>query len=87
MKTLQAEQACFDLVFLDPPYAMEDLRKVTEELLPLLAPGALVAVEHQADRPSRVCGALRRTDGRRWGFAGVTFYMREEDTEGVPADE
>ena len=68
----------FDLVFLDPPYAMADLTAVTEGLLPLLAPGALVVTEHRAGFPYAVSAALRETDTRRWGYAGVTMYRERE---------
>ncbi len=73
LRTLAGEGARFDLVFLDPPYAMEDLEAVTEALLPLLAEDARVIIEHQAGRPSRFCAALEAVDSRRWGYAGVTI--------------
>lgn len=83
-KRLQAEQARFDLVFLDPPYAMGDLTAVTEALLPLLAEDARVIIEHQADSPSRFHPALEAVDSRRWGYAGVTICRalppQEEET-------
>ena len=68
----------FDLVFLDPPYAMGDLTQVTGGLLPLLSPGALIVTEHQAGHPYTVCDALAETDARRWGYAGVTMYRPRE---------
>ena len=82
LETLRREGAVFDLVFLDPPYAMGDLRDVTEGLLPLLAEGALVVTEHQAGHPYVMGGALKQTDTRRWGYAGVTFYTRSENAPG-----
>ncbi|MBR4711360.1 MAG: 16S rRNA (guanine(966)-N(2))-methyltransferase RsmD [Clostridia bacterium] len=75
---LAREGRRFDLIFLDPPYAMRDLRAVTEALLPLMADGALVIAEHQAGVPYTVCGALVPADERRWGYAGVTFYRQKE---------
>ena len=42
VRTLQGEGVRFDLVFLDPPYAMQDLTEVTGALIPLLAEDALV---------------------------------------------
>ncbi len=81
VKRLRAEDARFDLIFLDPPYAMTDLTEVTRELLPLLAEDARVIVEHQAGHPSLVCGDLEAVDSRRWGYAGVTILKlrpREE---------
>ncbi len=82
LDTLRREGATFDLVFLDPPYAMGDLRDVTECLLPLLAEGALIVTEHQAGHPYVMGGALKQTDTRRWGYAGVTFYTRSENAPG-----
>jgi len=45
--------APFDLVLLDPPYALDDdtLAGLLADLLPLLAPGATVVVERSADAP------------------------------------
>ena len=80
LDTLRRENALFDLVFLDPPYAMGDLTGVTEGLLPLLAEGALIVTEHQAGHPYRMGEALAETDTRRWGYAGVTFYTLREPT-------
>ncbi len=72
--TLTREGAHFDLVFLDPPYAMGDLRAVTKALLPLCAADALIVTEHERGKPYLVCENLRETDSRQWGFAGMTFY-------------
>ena len=79
---LAREGRRFDLVFLDPPYAIGDLRPVTGALLPLLAEDALVVTEHQAGHPYAVCEALEEADTRRWGYAGVTIYRRKEAEEG-----
>ena len=76
-RLLRSEER-FNLVFLDPPYAMENLRDVTAGLLPMLSPDALVVTEHQADHPYAVCEALREIDSRRWGYAGVTLYRVKE---------
>ncbi len=81
LETLTARGDRFDLVFLDPPYAMGDLTAVTEGLLPLLAPDALVVTEHQAGNPYTVSGALAETDARHWGYAGVTMYEKREAAE------
>ena len=63
----------FDLVFLDPPYDMTDLREVTGQLLPLLSPDAVVSVEHRrGGMPAFADGyALRQT--RLYGVAALTF--------------
>ena len=81
VRLLTEERAVFDLVFLDPPYAMQDLREVTRLLLPLLSPNARVINEHAAERPSTVCEELVQADRRRWGYAGVTFYRLPSEEE------
>ncbi|MBP5728406.1 MAG: 16S rRNA (guanine(966)-N(2))-methyltransferase RsmD, partial [Clostridia bacterium] len=48
VRQLQKENERFDIVFLDPPYAMKDLQSVTESLIPLLAEDAMIILEHEA---------------------------------------
>lgn len=45
---LQRADDRFNLVFLDPPYAMHDLCGVMNALKPLLAEDAIILVEHEA---------------------------------------
>ena len=68
----------FDLVFLDPPYAMHDLREVTARLRPLMSPEGLLICEHQAESPYLVDEAFTLTDRRRYGYAGISIYRQEE---------
>lgn len=75
---LQREGRTFDLIFLDPPYAMEDLTQVTEALIPLLAQGGWMVIEHRAQHEPLVAEGYYCRDSRRWGIAGVTCYSREE---------
>jgi 16S rRNA (guanine(966)-N(2))-methyltransferase RsmD len=66
----------FDWLFLDPPYA-DDPAPVLTTLGqgPLLAPAAVVIVEHDRRRPpADVFGVLRRDDLRRWGDTEVSFF-------------
>ena len=85
VQLLTAEGARFDLVFLDPPYALHDLTEVTGALLPLLAEDALVCVEHPAREPSAVSAALSLCDRRQWGYVGVSLYRKgEEDGGNMP---
>lgn len=80
---LREEGARFDLVFLDPPYAMNDLSGVTGQLKPLLAPGALVIVEHVANQPARVADGYMLTDGRKYGYVGISMYaLSDEEAKG-----
>ena len=68
----------FDLVFLDPPYAMQDLTPVTQALIPLLAPDALVIVEHEYVTAPIVAEAFEKTDTRKYGYCGVSFFSLKE---------
>ena len=74
---MRAEGARFDLIFLDPPYAMRDMREVMEALVPLLAEEALIVLEHQADVMPATADGYRMTDSRRYGYAGISFFVRE----------
>ncbi len=74
VRTLTRENRRFDLVFLDPPYAMSDLEQVTERLKPLLAGEAVVVVEHPAAAPSRVAEGYVLKDTRKYGYVGVSLY-------------
>lgn len=73
---LQAENERFDLVFLDPPYAMRDMTEVMAALTPLLREDALVVLEHQADVMPATADGYRMTDNRKYGYVGVSFFER-----------
>lgn len=75
---MQAEGMRFDMVFLDPPYAMQDLTQVTEMLIPLLAEDALVIIEHEYQQLPTVADSYVRTDNRKYGYVGVSFYSLKE---------
>lgn len=77
VRQLQAEKAVFDLIFLDPPYAMNDLAEVTSQLKPLLAEDGMVVVEHQADHPSLMADGFALQDSRRYGYCGISMYTME----------
>lgn len=66
----------FDLIFLDPPYKMEDLTEVTNTILAgnLLSEDGLVVVEHDYKITPTVCQALSLKDRRKYGVAGISFY-------------
>ena len=82
MALLCREQAQFDLIFLDPPYAMTDLREVTEALLPLLAEEGMIVLEHQAEARIQTAEALEAVRSRSWGYCGVTFFRLKPAGEG-----
>ena len=87
VETLRREDARFDLVFLDPPYALSDLTQVTQALLPLLAEDARVVVEHEGGKPSRVCAGLALTDTRKYGYAGISIFVPAPVPAPAPAAE
>jgi 16S rRNA (guanine966-N2)-methyltransferase len=67
----------FDLVFADPPYAFTGYAALLAAVAPLLAPDGEVVVEHSSrlDLPFEA-GRLVRTDVRRYGESGLSFYRR-----------
>ena len=69
----------FDLVFLDPPYRMTDLREVAEAVDGLLAEDGLVILEHEAKQEVSFGMGFEKTDERKWGFCGMSFYRRRAE--------
>ena len=75
---LTEEGAKFDLVMLDPPYAMRDLTGVMEALRPLLAEDALLVIEHEASAFPVTAQGFDMTDSRKYGYVGVSFFRLAE---------
>ena len=71
---LQHADDCFNLVFLDPPYAMHDLCGVMNALKPLLAEDAIILVEHEAKTFPSTPDGFDLYDSRKYGIAGVSFF-------------
>lgn len=67
----------FDLAFADPPYRFEGYEKLIAAMAPLLAEDGELCVEHDArtEMPGEG-GRLLRTDERRYGEVGLSFYRR-----------
>lgn len=78
VQLLAQEGAKFDLIFLDPPYAMAGLAQVMASLIPLMAEDALVVVEHEARTAPEASDAFEKTDERKWGYVGVSFFRLRE---------
>ena len=90
---LRKSEAPFELVFLDPPYEQaaeygETLQLLAQDAERLLAPDAIVTVEHRSSRGGRVkppvaetYGMLERYRMVEQGEAALSFYRlrREED--------
>ena len=76
-------QAPFDLILLDPPYALgiesDILRAVTEG--GLLAPGGVIVVEHAADNDFAYDDKIFSADRRTYSDTCVTFLRRRADEE------
>jgi 16S rRNA (guanine966-N2)-methyltransferase len=81
LRRLEAAGRRFDWVFVDPPYH-SDLGERALAILgeaTLLAPGAVVVVEHDRRRPpAPAVGCLVKADSRRYGDTEVAFYRRRE---------
>lgn len=76
---LKEAQELYDLIFLDPPYAMRDMTPVMAALRPLLSPEALVVLEHQAGMEPVMPNDYVLKDARRYGYAGVGFYTQAKE--------
>lgn len=80
----------FDLIYMDPPYAQNELCiHVLNSLLPEniesvhvpLKPGGLVLLEQDArSLPPETAGLLKRFSIRRWGQTQVSFYHVPENS-------
>ena len=75
---LREEKAFFDLVFLDPPYASDELRDVFTALLPLISQETLIVLEHEAGKAQDVPPAFRPVKERSWGYCAVSMYQLAE---------
>ena len=74
----------FDLIFLDPPYMMHDLRDVTEACEKLLAEAGRVIIEFENDQLPQISERLNILDRRRYGIVGIAICGRtvsEEENE------
>lgn len=78
VRQLTAAGETFDLVFLDPPYAMRDLTGVMNALVPVLAQDAVVIVEHEAQVMPSTADGYEMYDSRKYGYVGVSFFRRVE---------
>ncbi len=69
----------FDLVYLDPPYAMPGADRTLDSIAPLLAPGAKVVYEHSSryNPPQRPPG-LEFEHRRVYGDSAIALYRRSE---------
>ena len=78
VRYLKSKGSKFDLIFLDPPYAMTDMSEVFMEIRELLNTGGMVVLEHESGVAIDSGGLLHKTDERKWGFCSVSFYRSHE---------
>lgn len=76
---LKQEGETFDLVFLDPPYRMTDLREVFEAMVPLIGGDSLIVLEHEAGKAPQVPENYTAVKDRAWGFCAATFYRLNQE--------
>lgn len=62
----------YDIIFADPPYALENLRDIPNVALPLLADGGLLILEHGGDYS--FTEHPRYLDHRNYGSVNFTFF-------------
>jgi len=75
--TLKREKEVFDLIFLDPPYAMQDLRDVFSALVTLTGPDTIIVLEHEAGKEIQVSDDFEKYRDRAWGFCAVSMYRHK----------
>lgn len=76
IRQLCAKGERFHLVFLDPPYAMHDMRPVMDALRPLLAEDAVIVLEHESKTFPATPDGFELYDSRKYGIAGVSFFRQ-----------
>lgn len=74
----------FDLVFMDPPYEMKDLREVFERLIPVVSGHTIVILEHESGADPQTYTGYKQYDRRKWGYCAMSFYRLKTDAKEVP---
>jgi 16S rRNA (guanine966-N2)-methyltransferase len=80
---LSTASACFDLVFLDPPFDSDELEKACYQLQKhgLIAPDGLIYLEHASDRKlAYLPAAWREMKNARRGDVCYTLYRNENNS-------
>lgn len=63
----------YDIIFADPPYALENLKDIPDEALPLLADGGLLVLEHGKDYD--FSAHPRFVEHRNYGSVNFSFFQ------------
>lgn len=72
-KYVRACKERYDLIFADPPYALENLAEIPDAALPLLAEGGIMVLEHGKDYD--FSGHSRFIDHRNYGSVNFSFFQ------------
>lgn len=81
LRMLQNGKERFDIVFLDPPYVMTDLREVMTQIECLLAEDGIVVIEHEAKSRPVVSDHYDVFKERNWGYCGISIYQLNSRSE------
>lgn len=89
MELLAREVLCFDVVFIDPPYRMENTGEMCAELYDrgLLAHDFLLAVEHRRGCAPMLDGRFDAFDLRSYGDTQITLARRAQGSGEARHDE
>lgn len=81
--------APFDVVFLDPPYALlREAADVLEKVAPLCSPSAAIVLEHASRDAAPEPSALARIETRVYGDTAISLYaLRELSASSVPKND
>jgi len=82
LKVLGKKQQAFDIIFLDPPYRMDDMDKwlLAMQELHLVAQEAVIVVEHDSKvQYPEVIGNLKQHRHTQYGEVAVTIYRHQEE--------
>lgn len=71
-KYLQTCKEHYDIIFADPPYALDNLKSIPDAALPLLAEGGLMILEHGAK--DDFSAHSRFIDRRNYGSVNFSFF-------------
>lgn len=89
LKALEAEGERFDVVFIDPPYRMENTGEMCAELYDrnLLSPEAMLLVEHRRGMAPLIDPRFEAFDQRNYGDTQITFVrLARREEEAADAD-
>ena len=83
MESLAREGKPFDVVFIDPPYRMEDTGEMCARLMDmgLLSDAFLILVEHRHGMPPLLDLRFEAFDLRKYGDTEITFVRRARGKE------